>query len=86
MINDQQGRDLFNDAELHTLVKLKKDPQPDGVYIGKTHDHLGYGQTGYALWNDKWELEFFPDGEDQGVTFIIDKNDFWFLDKEWYHD
>lgn len=73
--------DIFSDGKIQ-FDKPKDDPNPYGVYIGKKHKYLGYGQTGVALWNSKWQLEFFPDGEDYDVKFIINRKHFWFVDRK----
>jgi len=72
--------DIFNDGKLQ-FDKPKADPKPEGVYVGRNHKYLSYGQTGIGLYNSKWELEFFPDGEEHGVKFIIDKKDLWYTDE-----
>lgn len=77
--------DIFSDGKLK-LQDVKADPEPFGVYIGKKHKYLGYGQTGYALWDNKWHLQFYPDGEDQNVCFKIAKKHFWWTDKQNYCD
>jgi hypothetical protein len=77
--------DIFSDGKLQ-FDKPKADPKPDGVYIGRKHKHLGYGQTGYALWDSKWNLQFYPDGEQKNVCFKINKKDFWWTDKKRYCD
>ena len=59
--------DIFSDGKLK-FDHVKADPQPFGVYIGRNHKYLGYGQTGYALWDNKWNLQFYPDGEEQNVN------------------
>lgn len=77
--------DIFSDGKLK-FDHVKADPQPFGVYIGRNHKYLGYGQTGYALWDNKWNLQFYPDGEEQNVCFKINKKHFWWIDKKWYCD
>jgi len=66
----------------HLFEKLKEDPKPDAVFVGRNHKHINYGQTGYALWNFKWELEFFPDGEVVNVGYIVSKDDVWYVLRE----
>ena len=60
--------DIFSDGKLK-FDHVKADPQSFGVYIGRNHKYLGYGQTGYALWDNKWNLQFYPDGEEQNMCF-----------------
>ena len=77
--------DIFSDGKLQ-FDKPKAEPKPYGVYLGRKHKYLSRGQTGMALWNSKWQLEFFPDGEEHGVKFRINKKDFWFVDRKRYCD
>lgn len=71
--------DIFTDGKLQ-FDKPKPYPKPFGVYIGRNHESVGYGQTGMALYDDKWRLQFYPDGEGKTVYYIIEKEDFWFTD------
>ena len=58
------GRDLFDDAKMHTLVKLKDDIDPTAVYIGRKHPVLSYGQTGILLFDGDNDPTFLPDNDD----------------------
>tara|TARA_A100001201_G_scaffold140982_1_gene135305 strand:- start:6 stop:275 length:270 start_codon:yes stop_codon:yes gene_type:complete len=59
-----KGRDLFDDAKMHTLVKLKDDIDPTAVFIGRNHSVLGYGQTGILLFDGDNDPTFLPDNDD----------------------
>jgi len=79
--------DIFSDGRMTWNLGIKTDPKCDAVFVGKNNEYVNYGQTGYALWNNKWELEFFPDGsEESNQCYIVDKNEVWFTDREINHD
>ena len=70
------GRDLFDDAKMHTLVKLKDDIDPTAVFIGRNHPVLGYGQTGMLLFDSGWEAIFLPDNDDDlNEEHTVDRKD-----------
>ena len=67
------GRDLFDYAKMHTLVKVKDNIDPTAVFVGRDHPELNYGQTGTLFFNDKWNPDFVPDGDTQGC--IVKRSD-----------